>query len=89
MWHQESNQVMMPPPIKAMMAPMSFCRGVSSSLSLDLDDFISLLAPIKLTISVTKQLSDITYNHIVYKHSIRYYTSKNPKRYANHTTNSP
>ena len=67
MWHQESNQVMMPPPIKAMMAPMSFCRGVSSSLSLDLDDFISLLAPIKLTISVTKQLSDITYNHIAYK----------------------
>ena len=67
MWLQESSQVTIAAPIRAMMAPMSFCRGVSSSLSLDLDDFISLLAPIKLTISVTKQLSDITYNHIVYK----------------------
>lgn len=76
----------MAPTIKEKMAPESFCRGVSLSF---LSTTFFPISMRKKTTNPAIQMNDNIPNNIAYKHSIRYYTSKNPKRYANHTTNSP
>ena len=82
MWHQESSQATMAPTIKEKMAPESFCRGVSLSF---LSTTFFPISMRKKTTNPAIQMNDNIPNNIVYKP----FTSKKPKRYANHTTNSP
>ena len=64
MWCQESSQATIAAPIKEMKAPMSFCRGVSSSFLSTI--FFPILMK-KRTTSTAIQMNDNIPNHIVNK----------------------